>query len=609
LTEHLLIAIASIITLGIAAEWFAWRIGLPSILVLLVFGFVAGPVSGFLDPGAMLGDLLFPIVSISVAVILFEGGASLRIRELRQIGRVVRNLVTLGAALTWALAALAAYYFLGLDRASAALLGAILVVTGPTVIVPLLRHMRPVPQVASTLKWEGILIDPIGAVLAVLVFEAVLAGELGTATTAVSLIVLKTLLVGGFIAALGVGVLILLMDRQWVPDFLQSPLALMVVIAAFAVSNVIQAESGLLTATVMGVALANQKAVGVKHILEFKENLRVLLISSLFILLAARLDLGDLRQIGVPELGFLAVLVLAIRPLSVAASTLGSELGWRERVMVAFVAPRGIVAAAVSAIFALELAGAGYTDAQRLVSLTFLVIIGTVAIYGLGSSPLARWLGVAKPDPQGVLFVGAHPWARQIAAELAEGGFAVRLVDTNYTNIADARMEGLPAYYGSALTEAALDAIDLDGIGRVLALTANDEVNSLTAVNFIEVFGQGGVYQIPPEQLSAGSQQLVSRHLRGRFLFDQRASYWSLTARFDADAMVKTTNLTEEFDFEKFKDRYPEAIPLFLIGGNGKLAVFTIDDPPEPGPGTRILAVVNRRDDANKTPRDGIVSE
>ena len=597
MTENLLIAVASIITLGIAAEWFAWRIGLPSILMLLVFGFLAGPLIGFLDPDVMLGDLLFPIVSISVAVILFEGGASLRISELHDIGGVVRNLVSIGAAITWVSTAAAGYLLLGLDPPAAALLGAILVVTGPTVIVPLLRQMRPVPQVASTLKWEGILIDPIGAVLAVLVFEAVLAGGVEKATAAVLLVLLKTLLIGGLAAALGVGILVFLMDRQWVPEFLQSPLALMVVIAAFAASNVMQSESGLLTATLMGVALANQKAVEVKHILEFKENLRVLLISSLFILLAARLELSDLAGIGWPELAFLAALVLVIRPLSVAVSTMGSELKWRERAMVAFVAPRGIVAAAVASIFALELAHAGY-EASQLISLTFMVIIGTVAIYGLGSRPLARLLGVSKPDPQGVLFVGAHPWALRIAAEVQRQGFNVRLADTNYSNIADARMQGLPTYYGSTLTEAALDTIDLDGIGRMLALTANDEVNSLTAVNFTEIFGKRDVYQIPPEKFTAGSKQVVSKHLRGRFLFDGTASYWGLTARFDAGADVKTMNLTDEFDFEKFKERYPDAIPLFLIDAHGKLTVFTILTPPEPVPGTRIMAIARPSGDS-----------
>jgi NhaP-type Na+/H+ or K+/H+ antiporter len=585
--------LASIITLGIAAEWLAWRIQLPSILVLLIFGFIAGPISGFLDPDALLGDLLFPIVSISVAIILFEGGASLRLQELKAIQGTVRNLVTIGALVTWLLAAAAAYYLLELPLAPAVLLGAILVVTGPTVIVPLLRHVRPVHQVASTLKWEGILIDPIGAILAVLVFEAVLAGGVQAATTAVLLSLVKTIAIGVGLSAAGAGLLLLLMDRQWVPEFLQSPLALMVVVAAFAVSNLLQSESGLLTATLMGVALANQKAVEVKHILEFKENLRVLLISSLFILLAARLQLEDLQQIGIMELLFLAVLIVVVRPVAVWISALGSEFNWRERALLAWMAPRGIVAAAVSSIFALELLEAGYAGADQLVSITFMVIIATVAIYGLSAAPVARWLKVAQTDPQGLLFVGAHPWAREIASKLKAEGFAVRLVDTNYGNISEARLAGLPVYYGSALTEAALDSIDIDGIGRMLAVTANDEVNSLTAVNYSEIFGHGGVYQLPPADYAPSEKTVVSKHLRGRFLFDAAASYWKITTRFDTGAEVKITNLTDAFDYEKFSDLYGKAIPLFLIGDDGKLSVFTVKDPPEPTSGQRLVAIVN----------------
>ncbi|KPK82477.1 MAG: hypothetical protein AMS25_02090 [Gemmatimonas sp. SM23_52] len=600
MTQNLLIAVASIITLGIAAEWLAWRIHLPSILVLLVFGFIAGPVSGFLDPDAMLGELLFPIVSISVAVILFEGGASLRLRELREIGGVVRNLVTIGALLAWVLGSGAACLLIGLDLPLAALLGAILVVTGPTVIVPLLRHVRPDPQVGRTLKWEGILIDPVGAVLAVLVFEAVLASGVGAATEVAVQGLLKTIAIGGVLAALGVGLLVMLMDRQWVPDFLQSPLSLMVVVAAFAASNVLQPESGLLTATLMGVALANQKTVDVKHIIEFKENLRVLLISSLFILLAARLKLGDLGGLGLSHLGFFAALLVIVRPVVVAAATLRSTLNWRERTLLAWMAPRGIVAAAVSSLFALELTEVGYAGAEMLVSITFMVIIGTVVIYGLSAAPLARLLKLAQPNPQGVLIVGAHPWARAMASELKDEGVAVRLVDTNYANIAEARMEGLPVYYGSALTEIALDAIELQGIGRLLALTSNDEVNSLTALHFSEIFGRDCVYQLPPEQLAHASKQVVSRSLRGHFLFDPQATYWNLTARFDAGADVKTTNLTEAFDYKRFRARYRDAIPLFLINEDGEFTVFTVKHPPDPAPGHRLVAIVDLVDETRE---------
>ncbi len=593
MSQYLLIAIASIITLGIAAEWIAWRVGLPSILVLLLFGLVAGPFTGLLNPDAVFGDLLFPVVSVSVAIILFEGGTSLRLQELRQVGRVVTSLVTLGAMVTWALATVAAHYVLGMGLEPALLLGAILVVTGPTVIVPLLRQMRPSPQVGNTLKWEGILIDPVGAVLAVLVFEILLEGGFEVAWTVGTMGLIKTIVIGVVLAAAGAGLMISVLDRRWVPEFLQSPLSLTLVVAAFAVSNTLQPESGLLTVTLMGMVMANQKSVNVRHIVEFKENLRVLLISSLFIILAARLDMADLRAVGMPEVAFVGVLIFVVRPVAVGLSTLGSDFSWRERVVLGWVAPRGIVAAAVSSLFALVLTQHGYPGAGQLASVTFLVIIATVLVYGFTAAPLARRLGVAQPAPQGVLFVGAHPWARDIARELQDLGFQVRLADTNRRNIMQARLAGLPTYYGSSLTEGALDHIDLAGIGSLLALTANDEVNSLTGLNFSEVMGADSVFQLPPEDLqTATDKTLVGSHLRGRFLFQADAGYWKMMARFDAGADVKTTKLTEAFGYPEFLQEYPDAIPLFVVDG-GKLTVVTVGGGLVPQAGQTIVAIVS----------------
>ena len=595
MSQYLLIAIASIITLGIAAEWIAWRVGLPSILVLLLFGLVAGPFTGLLNPDAVFGELLFPVVSVSVAIILFEGGTSLRLQELKQVGRVVTTLVTLGAVVTWVLATAAAHYVLGVDLEPALLLGAILVVTGPTVIVPLLRQMRPSPQVGNTLKWEGILIDPVGAVLAVLVFEILLAGGFEVAWTVGTMGLLRTVVIGVVLAAAGAGLMIWVLDRRWVPEFLQSPLSLTLVVAAFAASNSLQAESGLLTVTLMGMVMANQKSVNVRHIVEFKENLRVLLISSLFIILAARLELADLRAVGLREIGFVAVLILVVRPVAVGLATLGSDFNWRERLAIGWVAPRGIVAAAVSSLFALELAQHGFPGAGQLASVTFLVIISTVVVYGFTAAPLARRLGVAQPEPQGVLFVGAHPWAREIALELQEIGFQVRLADSNRRNIAQARLAGLPTYFGSTLTEGALDRIDLNGIGNLLALTSNDEVNSLSGLNFSEVLGADSVFQLPPDDLqTAAEETLVRRHLRGRFLFRPDAGYWQLTARFDAGADIKTTRLSETFGYSDFLEQHPDAIPLFVVGDGG-LTVVTVRGALAPQPGQTIVAIVSVR--------------
>jgi len=288
-----LIGLASIVVIGIAAQWLSWRLRLPAIFLLLLAGFLAGAVTGWIDPDALLGEALFPVVSLSVAIILFEGGLSLDIAELAKIGRVVRNLASIGVVATWGLAAVSAYFLLGFDLRLSVLLGAILVVTGPTVIIPLLRHIQPTAKLGSAIRWEGIVNDPIGAILAVLVFNAIVVGELQGGMSAAAVGVVKALFAGGALGLLGAGLIVVLLKRYWVPDYLQSTVTLAVVLAVFSLADLVLSESGLLAVTVMGSALASQKVVTVRHIIEFKENLRVLLISALFIILAARMPLQD----------------------------------------------------------------------------------------------------------------------------------------------------------------------------------------------------------------------------------------------------------------------------------------------------------------------------
>ena len=448
-TENLLLGLAAIVICGIGAYWIAWRLHLPSILLLLIVGFIVGPVTNFLDPDLIFNHLLFPIISFSVAVILFEGGLNLHLVELREAGRVIRNLVTLGVLGTWLLITAAAFFIFKIGFPLATLLGAILVVTGPTVIIPLLRHIRPTGPVGPIIKWEGMVNDPIGAILAVLVFEAILSVGFHEATTLAITGVVKTLFVSIIIGLLSAQLLLLLLRRHWIPDFLQNPLSLMMVIGAFTLSDLFQSESGLLTVTLMGLMLANQKKVSVKHIIEFKESLRVLLISSLFIILAARMSMENLEFLNFQSFLFVGVIVLVIRPLVVFLCTLKTKLHWKEKLFLAWMAPRGIVAAAVASLFSIELINVGYPGAEYLVPITFLVIISTVAIYGLTSSPLARLLGLATPNPQGTLLIGAHVWSRALAKVLKEEGYPVLLVDTNRENIASARRTNLSAFYAS----------------------------------------------------------------------------------------------------------------------------------------------------------------
>lgn len=593
--EHALVGIVTVLVLGISAQWLAWRLQLPSILLLLLFGFAAGPVTGLLDPNSLFGPLLIPFVSISVAVILFEGGLSLNLRDLPHVGGVIRNLVTIGVFINLVAGLLAAYYFLGLSLQLSVLLGAILTVTGPTVILPLLRHIRPFGQVGPVLRWEGIVIDPIGAMLAVLVFDAILASGLQATTGVIVYVVLMTAVVGGLIGVMGAGLLVFLMRRYWIPDYLENSVALMIVVSGFALSNHLQEESGLFAVTVMGIALANQKFVSVQHIAEFKENLQLLLLGVLFILLSARLEVENLYQLPVGgTLAFFAVMVLIGRPLGVWLSTLRSSLTWQERFFIGWMAPRGIVAAAVSAIFAIRLTENGVENASVLVPVTFVVIIGTIIIYGLSSSPLARWLNIAQPNPQGILIAGAHSWAREIASELQDQGFKVILVDANWRNISRARMAGLTTFYGNILSKQALDELNLDGVGKFLALTSNNEVNSLACLHFSEVFGRYGVYQLPFEEDDENNnREPLSDHLRGRLLFGPGMTFRRLQTAFASGARLTTTKLTETFDIDQHqRNRTGTAVPLFLITEEDQLMPFTVEQSLEPKPAQTVISLI-----------------
>lgn len=593
--EHALIGLALILILGIGAQWLAWRLRLPAILLLLLTGILAGPVTGLLHVNELLGDLIFPVISLSIAVILFEGGLTLKLAELRAAGSVIIRLVTVGALITWMVTSVAARYILNLDVRISLILGAILVVTGPTVIGPLLRQIRPSGPSGITLKWEGILIDPLGVTLAILVFEAILIGELNAAPLGILIGMVTTLGAGILVGAVGALFLIIILRRHWVPDYLQGSVALLTVMAAYAGADLLRPEAGLLSVTLMGIALANQRWVAVRHIVEFKENLSVLLIGSLFILLAARLDPETLQYLDGRVLGFLAVLVLIGRPLAVWISSSRAGFTLRDKLFLSWLAPRGIVAAAVSALFAERLQAAGFEQANLLVPYVFFTILFTVALYGLTAAPLARALGLSELNPQGLLLVGAQPLNRAIAQVLCQQGVQVLLLDKNFNNIAHAQMEGLPAHFGDVLDEEMLEEVNLTGLGRLLALTANDEVNALAALHLSETFGRTNVFQLPTAGLDAPDRAgRAVPHLRGRVLFEKTAHYAHLQSMFEQGAQVKATNLTSQFNFEDFKKRHgQDAVPLFAINGQKQVTVFTteMDTALEVGPGQTLVSL------------------
>ena len=598
--ESPLLYLTGLFALGISAQWLAWKLRLPAILLLLGFGFAANL---WCDPKEIISDeLLFPFVSLCVAVILFDGGLSLRFSELKSTSRSVLRLVTVGCLITWVLGTVATRLLIFSNWSMAAIAGAIFTVTGPTVIGPLLRQIRPNASVSSVAKWEGIVIDPIGALLAVLVTVAVTADSLSDAAADVVVSIGATIAISAVFGYLFAMALIQLFRRHLIPDYLHNPVLLASVLVAYTASDCLQPESGLATVTIFGVIMANQKSVSISHLIEFKENLGVLLISVLFILLASRYRFVDLLHLGWPAFVLLLLLIFVIRPVAVMISTYGTTLKWNERIFLSFLAPRGIIAAAVASVFALEFSHLAHdinvnaeflAETQQLVPLTFLVIVGTVAFYGLSAGPLARRLGISEVNPQGILFAGADRFVRDIALAVQNEGFLVQLIDTNHQHAAAARMAGLPTCNASILSEYARAELELGGLGRFIAMTPNDQVNALAAIEFHEIFDRSELYQVKPS--TPNKQRVAQSHesKRARYVFSGGTTYHTLNELYDKGFVVKSTKLTEEFDYQTFREKYtPQAVLLFSINEARELTVFTDEIGANPQAGETLLAFV-----------------
>ena len=595
-----MIIIAGVLTTGVFCQWIAWRIKLPAIIPLLAAGIIAGPlVLDILHPREELGNLFFPVVSLSVAIILFEGALTLDFREVRHVVGPVQRLIVFGSLITWFGGAIAAHYIKEINWDLALLFGALIVVTGPTVIAPLLRNVRPTHSVTSVLKWEGIIIDPVGATLAVLVFDFIVAGQQsGFGSSVGGFFTIAA--VGTVLGLLGAGLLFLLLRHYLIPDYLRDAAVLATVTLVFALSDNFASESGLLAVTVMGIALANTRLKQLREVWYFKEKLSILLISTLFILLAANFTQENLALLDWGSFVVLAVVMLILRPLSVQVSMIGSSLTWQERLFISWVGPRGIVAAAVSSLFAFELVDEmGYAEAEVIVPLTFLIIVGTVLIQGSTAKLLARYLGVSEGEPQGFLLMGVTPFSVALAHVLRDDGFTVRMIDTNWNAVSQARLDGLDVQHGNILSEFVESDLDLSGIGHMLALTRNDEANSLACQHMEEEFGSSQIYQLPPR-----TQRLVSispneggnpaHYQLARLLFDEEANADRLREWMERGAEVKKTPLTEDFTYADFTRQHSDNfIPLMLLrGSDSNVIMATVDVDLRPQPGYSLISLL-----------------
>lgn len=576
--------------LGVFIQWASWWVKVPAILGLLIAGIILGPATGILQPDELFGkELLFSIVSLGVAIVLFEGALTLRFSEIRHHGSIVTHLVTWGALINWLVMGAGIYFLTQFNLSLSLLFSALVVVTGPTVIVPLLRTVRPNQTVSNILRWEGILIDPIGALLAVFMFEFIIGAAGGSI-----LVFLEELLIGLVIGGI-TGILVgSILKRHLVPEYLQNMFVLGFVLSSFALSNYLGEEAGLVAVTVMGIYLANTK-VDIHELISFKETLSVIIISVLFIFLAARIEFDQLKAIAPMALPVLLVVLLA-RPIMVWASTWRSNLSWQEKAFISWVAPRGIVAAAVSALFAIKLVELEIPNASLLPALTFMVIVVTVIIQSVSSRFVARWLGVAEAEPSGVLIVGANPFARALGKALKEIGFTVKLASQTWSEIHAAKMDGLDGYLGNPVSTHADRNLDLAGIGSCVALSRRPDLNTLASMKFRNELGRQNVYSLVDDRNLGDARKdraVTTEHLRVQQLFGSDITLSKLLRLLSAGASIKATTLTDEFTSSEYEEHYGErVIPLLAVDDKKRIQWITSEKMPELKTGYAIVSII-----------------
>lgn len=507
-----MLELAGIIILGILAQWVAWKFKIPAILPLILIGLLVGPIAAeflsedntkWIEPiwngkeGLFPGESLFYFVSLAISIILFEGGLTLKLSEIKNVGPVITKLITIGSTVTFFVAAVAAHFIFGLSWEISFLFSGLIIVTGPTVITPILRNIPLKKDVSAVLKWEGILIDPIGALVAVLVYEFISVDAGGEFTKTALIEFGKIVLFGSTFGFTFAHALNLILNKKWVPHYLMNVFSLAAVLGVFVLSDSFAHESGLLAVVVMGMVLGNSNSPYLKEVLYFKESLSVLLISILFILLAANINFDELLLIYNWKTAVLfLVIVFIIRPIGVFLSTYGSTLKLNEKLFISWVGPRGIVAAGIASLFGLKLAKSGVVGAEYITPLVFMIVLGTVLLNATTARLFAKAVGVFLIKSEGILIVGASDLSRLIAEYLFKNNRHVVLIDSNESNIEKAKALGLEAFTENIYSDTLTDNIELNDVGYLMALTGNKDINNFVIEKFKKKFGENGSFRL-----------------------------------------------------------------------------------------------------------------
>jgi len=584
-----MLELAGIIILGILAQWVAWRFKIPAILPLILIGLLVGPIaaeffsddgSKWIEPiwngekGLFPGEGLYYFVSLAISIILFEGGLTLKRSEIRNVGPVITKLITLGSAITFFAAGILAHVIFNLSWEISFLFSGLIIVTGPTVITPILRNIPLKKDVSAVLKWEGILIDPIGALVAVLVFEFIsVGGDSGFTKTALmefgKIILFGTTFGFTFAHALAFAI-----NKKLIPHYLLNVVSLSTVLLVFVESEIFAHESGLLAVVVMGMVLGNGKLQNLKELLYFKESLSVLLISILFILLAANINIEDMMLLYNWKTAILfAAVVFLVRPLAVFLSTTRSNLKLNEKLFISWVGPRGIVAAGIASLFGSKLIKEGVEGAEYITPLVFMIVLGTVLLNATTARLFAKMVGVFLTKSEGILIIGASKMSRLLGHYLENNGRHVVLIDSNQSNINKAKGLGLEAFDTNIYSETLTDNIELNDVGYLMALTGNSDINKYAIDKFGKQFGENGSFRLVTKD-----EMLDDKNNPKEGLFSHTDDYNSLaevTKKFPSIQELALKDKAHYLELIDTTNNDKDIIPLFVKDDTGELHIIS----------------------------------